>query len=335
MAIKKDKPRALGELLPKLEGRASASVAAWRQHVEKHARRGESWEEADARLRREMEAARANPSEAQEKEAAETPAQLFLPGMTEVMRAMPNHIARSSLFAPVARGRKKMHDNTILVSRSDAVIRFRGKQLDEAQADVWMQAIHEAMKHPLGEEVVINRADFLRKIGRNTSGKNYKWLDTSMEDLTFGMLIIDIYKQGKRKLSIGQSHALHLISGYVYDAKTDNYKLQIDPRWKLLYENKEFALIDWDKRLQFGQRQDIAKNLQRLIAASSDKEQRYNLQWLKEKMEYNSPIRKFRETMASACEELKRLKIIISWDIEDSRREQEQLVLNLPKTHEK
>ena len=41
-----------------------------------------------------------------EQKAAETPRQLFLPGMDEFMRAMPNHIARSSLFAPVARGRR-------------------------------------------------------------------------------------------------------------------------------------------------------------------------------------------------------------------------------------
>lgn len=34
----------------------------------------------------------------------ETPQPLFLPGVGELGRAMPNHIARSSLFAPIARG---------------------------------------------------------------------------------------------------------------------------------------------------------------------------------------------------------------------------------------
>ena len=32
-----------------------------------------------------------------EQKAAETPRQMFLPGMDEFMRAMPNHIARSSV----------------------------------------------------------------------------------------------------------------------------------------------------------------------------------------------------------------------------------------------
>jgi len=56
MATKKDKPRSLGELLPKLEANAEA---AWKRHVEKNARIGESWEEAGARLRREKEIAEA------------------------------------------------------------------------------------------------------------------------------------------------------------------------------------------------------------------------------------------------------------------------------------
>jgi len=327
MAIKKDKPRALGELLPKLEGRASASAAAWRQHVEKHARRGESWEEADARLRREIEAARANPSEAQEKEAAETPAQLFLPGMTEVMRAMPNHIARSSLFAPVARGRKKTYTDRLLVSRADAEIRFWGEQLDEAQADVWMQAMHEAMKFPLGEKVVINIADFLRSIGRHTGKEQYQWFHRTMKSLTFAMLVVNTFKQGKKKLTIGQSQALHMINGFVYNEELNKYLLDIDPRWRLLYENKEFALIDWSKRLQFGQRQDMAKNLQRLIASSSDNPQHYSLQWLKEKMEYNSPMRKFREAITAACEGLKRLDIISKFAFNENIKGGNQLTL--------
>ena len=103
-----------------------------------------------------------------EEAAANTPRQMFLPGLEEFMRAMPNHIARSSLFAPVAAGRKKIHKDTVLVSRGDAVIKFWGEQLDEAQADVWMQAMHEASKQTLGEPVIINRAEFLRSMGRQT-----------------------------------------------------------------------------------------------------------------------------------------------------------------------
>lgn len=266
-----------------------------------------------------------------EQKAAETPRQMFLPGMDEFMRAMPNHIARSSLFAPVARGRRKLHDGTILQSRGDAEIRFSGKQLDEAQADVWMQAMKEAQRQPLGTPVVINRTEFLREIGRTKGGENYKWLHRTMQDLAFAMLVIEVTKaDGKPKLSIGKTRALHLIAGFDYDEASEEYTLTIDPRWHVMYGNREFALIDWEKRREFGRNQDMAKTLQRLVATSSNPVQRYALDWLKGKMEYSSPMRKFRDALGVACAELERLEIITAHKIEDSTKGKQQLALWLP-----
>lgn len=266
-----------------------------------------------------------------EQKAAETPRQLFLPGMDEFMRAMPNHIARSSLFAPVARGRRKMHDGTILQSRGDAEIRFSGKQLDEAQADVWMQAMKEAQRQPLGTPVVINRTDFLRAIGRTKGGENYKWLHRTMQDLALAMLVIEVTKDdGKPKLSIGKTRALHLIAGFDYDEASEEYTLTIDPRWHAMYGNREFALIDWEKRLEFGRNQDMAKALQRLVVTSSNPVQRYALDWLKGKMVYGGRMRDFRDALTRACAELERLEIITDHKIEDSTKGKPQLALWLP-----
>ena len=263
-----------------------------------------------------------------EQKAAETPRQLFLPGMDEFMRAMPNHIARSSLFAPVARGRKRMHKDTVLQSRGDAVIKFWGEQLDEAQADVWMQAMKEAQRQPLGEAVTINRADFLREIGRQTGNYEYKWLHRTMQALAFAMLVIEVTKDdGKPKLSIGKTRALHMIEGFDYDDEAEAYTLRIDPRWHAMYGNREFALIDWEKRREFGRNQDMAKTLQRLVATSSNPVQRYALDWLKAKMEYSGRLRDFRDALARACAELERLEIISAHKIEDSTKGKPQLAL--------
>lgn len=260
--------------------------------------------------------------------SAQQTRQLFLPGMDDLMRAMPNHIARSSLFAPVARGRRKMHDGTILQSRGDAEIRFSGKQLDEAQADVWMQAMKAAQRQPLGEAVTINRAEFLREIGREKSGQAYNWLHRTMQDLAFAMLVIEVKKEdGKPKMSIGKTRALHMIEGFDYDDQNESYTLRIDPRWHIMYGNREFALIDWQKRLEFGRNQDMAKTLQRLLATSSNTVQRYALDWLKGKMEYGGRMRDFREALARACAELERLEIITLHKIEESTKGKEQLCL--------
>ncbi|AXK65785.1 plasmid stabilization protein [Burkholderia sp. IDO3] len=239
------------------------------------------------------------------------PQQLFLPGLEDFMRAMPNHIARSSLFAPVARGRKRIHKDTVLVSRADAVIKFWGEQLDEAQADVWMQAMYEACRWPLGEPVIIKRAEFLRSIGRQTGNYEYKWLNRTMQALTFAMLVIEVRtKDGKPKLAVGKNRALHMVEGFDYDDVAEAYTLRIDPRWRAMFGNSEFALIDWEKRLRFGARQDMAKALQRLVATSDRRIQQYALDWLKAKLEYTGRMRDFVDALERAMRELERLEII-------------------------
>lgn len=259
------------------------------------------------------------------------PQQLFLPGLEEFMRAMPNHIARSSLFAPVARGRKAIYKDAVLVSRRDVVIKFWGEQLDEAQADVWMQAMHEAIQRPLGELVIINRADFLRAIGRQTGNYEYKWLNRTMQTLTFAMLVIDVLKDGKPKFSVGKNRALHMIEGFDYDDEAEAYALRIDPRWRVMYGNREFSLIDWGKRLQL--RQDMAKALQRLVATSKDTIQRHALEsqengppGLKRTLQYTGRMRDFVAALNRAMRELERLEIIAGGRIETSTKGKSQAV---------
>jgi len=256
------------------------------------------------------------------KNAVPASVRLFLPGMDDFMRAMPNHIARSSLFAPIARGRKRTLTDAVLVSRRDAVIKFWGEQLDETQADVWMQALHESSKQPLGEPVLINRAQFLKAIGRQTGNCEYRWLDRTMKALCFAMLVIEIKnKDGKPKLTVGsQNMALHMIDGFDFDNTAGSYALRINPRWRALFDNREFALVDWKKRLAFGAHQDMAKALQRLIATSNDRVQFNSIEWLKGKLGYGGRLRDFLEAISRAMRELERLEIIVAGRVETSTK---------------
>lgn len=254
----------------------------------------------------------------------EVPKPLFLPGLGEFSRAMPNHIARSSLFSPVAKGRKKLHREAVLVSRPDAVITYWGEQLDESQADVWMQVMHEALKYPLGDPVPISRAKFLRAIGRHTGRSEYTWLHRTMKALSFAMLVVEVTKDGNPKLSVGRTRVLHMIDGFEYDNELEEYSVRIDPRWRGLYGNREYALINWEKRLSIRQGQDMAKSLQRLVATTSDRVQPHQLIWLKEKLQYSSPMRKFKQALINAMRELERVEVIADGRIELSTKGKEQ-----------
>ncbi|WP_120297390.1 hypothetical protein [Paraburkholderia sp. BL23I1N1] len=189
-----------------------------------------------------------------------------------------------------------------------------------------MQIMYEARIRPLGESILICRARFLRAIGRHTGKYEYAWLHRTMKALSFAMLVIEATSAGKPKLHVGASRALHMLDGLDYDEIRKEYSVRIDPRWHSLYENREFALIDWTKRLQIRQGQDMAKTLQRLIATSDDVVQRFRLEWLKEKMQYCSPMRKFKSSLTAAMEELERLEIIAAGRIELSTKGIEQAV---------
>ncbi|WP_152754258.1 plasmid stabilization protein [Burkholderia cepacia] len=239
---------------------------------------------------------------------------------------MPNPIASSSLFAPVAPGKKKILKDTELVTFRGTVIKFWGEQLDESQADVWMQAMYIAGKQRLGEPVVIERSAFLQSINRHTGGNEYKWLLRTMTALSFAMLVIEVRKDGELKLEVGKTGALHMIAGFDYDEETGVYTLRIDPRWRDVYGDREFSLIDWNKRRRFRRGQYMAKALQRLIATSADKVQRHSLGWLKNKLQYNSRMDKFRDALCAALVELERVEIIACAHIGTSTRGIEQAI---------
>jgi hypothetical protein len=252
------------------------------------------------------------------------PQQMFLPGLDGGSRAMPNHVARSSLFSPIARGRKIHHEQVVLVSRSDATITYTGKQLDEAQADVWMQLMFEAKDAFIGQAAAIGRAAFLRAIGRGTGGAEYKWLHRTFFEFTAAVIVIETRVNGMQKYRLGHMKAFHMLSNFEYDPNLETYLFTIDARWKTLFGGREYALIDWSKRLLISQGQDMAKALQRLVATSADPVQRYALNWLKDKLQYSSPMRKFRKALSSAMEELERVGVIAAGRLEFSTKGKEQ-----------
>ena len=259
---------------------------------------------------------------------AAKPVDMFLPGLDELSRAMPNGVARSSLFAPIAKGRRKFHQETVLVTRADAVMSYTGEQLDEADATLCMQLIFQARNHPLGQPVALNRAALLRAIGRTTGKDDYEWLHRRMKALTVATLFIEAKKpDGSTKYRIGHTEAFHIVQSFRYDEGAEFYSFTLDPRWNSLFGNREFALIDWPKRLQIGRGQDMAKALQRLLATSSEPVQRYALDWLKAKMQYAGRLRDFKDTLARAVQELERLEIVAAGRVEASTKGKEQLVV--------
>ncbi|WP_061165757.1 hypothetical protein [Caballeronia hypogeia] len=202
-----------------------------------------------------------------------------------------------------------------------------GIQHDEPSCDILIELIHQAKSYPLGEAVPICRAQILRSTNRGTSKREYLWLDRTMKAFCTGELLIKTTRDGKPKLQVGTTKPLRLLDAFEYDEARKTHIIRLDPRWRELYAYDEFAYIDWSKRMQIRRGQDMAKTLQRLVATSNDPNQYFRLEWLKEKMQYRSPLRKFKVSLLAAMEELERVEIITAGRIGISGRGVEQAIL--------
>lgn len=265
-----------------------------------------------------------------DRERAATPTQMFLPGFD--IGAFPNHLNRSSFIAPIARGQRKFHRQAQMVTRRDCVLEYTGEQLDEADGDLIMALIALARPFPLGMPVPLNRKELLRRIKPGGIGSTqYDWLYRSMKRLREGTLFLEARRpDGSTRYAVGKMESFNILKDLRYDGDSGTYTYVLDPRWRVMFGNKEYSLIDWDQRMRIGRGLDMAKTLQRLIATSADSPQRYALEGLKAQMEYASPMRKFREALSAASRELERLELINAWRIEGSTKGKPQLVLWLP-----
>lgn len=265
--------------------------------------------------------------EAVEQKAAETPRQMFLPGFD--IGAFPNHLNRSSFIAPIARGVRQFHRQAEMVTRKDCVLEYTGEQLDEADGDLIMALIAFAHPFPLGTPMPLNRKELLRKIKPGSIGSTqYDWLYRSMKRLREGTLFLEARKpDGSTRYTVGKMESFNVVKDLNYDGDSETYTYVLDPRWVVMFGNREYSLIDWDKRMQIGRGQNMAKTLQRLVATSSNVVQHYALDDLKDKMQYASPVRKFKEALEAAVHEIVRLEIIAKGRIEKSTKGKEQLTL--------
>ena len=255
---------------------------------------------------------------------------LFIPGLAPHLRAIPNPLARSSIFAPMARGNRSLpYDGEELECRSDAKITFWGNRLNQSHADVWMQLLYEQSRSCPTQPIIIDRAAFLRSIGRHTGNYEYKWLIRTMVALTYGRMEIMLFrKTNEIKMSIGIKQPLYMVDHFDLDASSGKYQARLDGRWKYMFDNREYSLIDWNKRMEFAPHQEMAKALKLLIATSNDNPQRFSVERLKAKLGYTGRARDFLCALRKAMDELERVEIIAAGRIGLSSRSIPQAVWN-------
>ena len=180
----------------------------------------------------------------QQREATEKrgPAKVIqLPLWPEAKRGAPNAVLRGALFSAIqGKGRRYMREELIAV-QGDVEIRYTGAQLDQADLDVWEQALHLARLNPLGTRCYFTAHAFLKVLGRSTGKKDHKWLKSSLVRLSANAVEITT---GRR------TYFGSLIEGGARDEDTGQYVVEINPKLAKFYGRTQWTQIDWAQRQQ-------------------------------------------------------------------------------------
>ena len=168
------------------------------------------------------------------------PAQVIqLPLWPAAKRGAPNAVLRGALFAAVqGKGRRYM-DREILAAQRGVTVRFTGMQLDQADLDVWEQALHLARTQALGTTCYFTARGFLKALTRQASGQNLEWLKSSLARLAGAVVEIS---DGRR------TYFGTLIGRGVRDEETGRYVVEVNPDLAAFYGRSHWTQIDWEQR---------------------------------------------------------------------------------------
>ncbi len=231
-----------------------------------------------------------------------------LPLWPDLARAIPNHLARSPLFAPIRRGARKVHDRQLLPSREDVTISYTGKQLDMADQDVFLQILHLFRGKKIPEEgLSIPRTDILMKIGkgnRSIGKADYLWLNEVMHRLKTGVISVTAKNSSK-------ATELSLIDEWSRDELTNKYIIRIAPKIQALFDNHEYAYINWPHRFALEKKIDLAKWLQTYISAQGKGSQTHRFDTIKSLCGAATRLNDFAKDVVEAFTELERVGEIV------------------------
>jgi hypothetical protein len=234
------------------------------------------------------------------------------------MRAIPNPFARSNIFGKAVMGGRTVVEGERLVTYENIVLFYWGEWLTEVHEEAWMQLMYEARYATSWQRVEVSAARFLAALGKSTGGGQYDQLEHVLNTLVKARFTIRVLVKGFWN-DITADGPLHFVSNLEFSRGERIISFQIDPRWIALFSNDDYVRIDWRARLAFGRNQSMAKALQSYMGSFSRGPQRRKAEWLKRKLRYTGPTRKFREAFQHAISVLEKANIASGAGFDEAR----------------
>lgn len=166
-----------------------------------------------------------------------------LPYWQNERRGTPNEFIRSALFSAIQGKDRIFLDKAVLFSQNGISIQFTGKQLNQEDLTVWQTLVHLARHSPVETECIFTGSSILNMMELSKGSNNYQSLDDSIRRLT--ACLVEVRDQSKR-LRYGGS----LIDWFEVREEIEKYKIKLNRRLIVLFDDHGWTGIEWNQRLQ-------------------------------------------------------------------------------------
>lgn len=239
------------------------------------------------------------------REPKKTSSQMSLDLWPDSVRGIPNAVLRGSLFT-VSKTRTIAKSRELLAAVEGIEIRFKGERFNQTDLDVWEMLLHLARLQPLGNRVEFSAHEFLKALGRGTSGMQHEQLKEQITRLIGGVVEVTWTKDKK---TFGGS----LVSEFFRDEEAQRYVVVFSEKMLNLYESG-YSHIDWNQRQALGSN-NLAKWLHGFYATHAEPFP-YKVETIRTLCGSTAKeLKKFRQTLKSALNELTEIGAIQSWEI--------------------
>ena len=219
-------------------------------------------------------------------------------------RGVPNAFLRSALFGVVRRGRREYLENVEIASWGDSCIRYTGAKLMQSDQDVWMACV-EACKRAGRTNVIITQRELCKLAGKDD---NKKWILGTLNRLSANTVTLE----DERYTYMGS-----LIHEACKDKETGHVSLSVNPKMLSLFGAGATHIETEQRHALSG---DLSKWLQGYVLShktSSKSPHVVSLDKLQKLCGAQSDFRKFKFNIRKSIKELKTLKIIAGWKLEN------------------
>jgi len=226
----------------------------------------------------------------------------------DAKRGVPNEFVRSALFPAIPLNKATYVERQQIFSQDGFTITFTGRQLTQADLDVYEGIIHIARGIAEGNKISFTAHHLLKLIGRHTGKSQHEWLLTVLERLTATSVGII---RDDQKVFWGS-----LLPKGSADLKDGKFTVEISREMIQLFA-RGYTVIEWEQRCLL-RKKPLAQALHGWIC-SHTKPYPVTVQYLRDLTgSKTQSLKGFRYNLKEALEAIKETGAISAWHIDEA-----------------